>query len=73
MMLFGNNTNQPSVLTDNPPALDASSVSDVIRRNMNAMHKASQKYIEAESSDKIRRALRSKIMTYSDVQYETGE
>ena len=73
MMVFGRNPNLPSVLTDKPPALSSSSMSDVIRKNLNAMHKARQKYIEAESSHKIRRALRSKVRTHSDVDYETGE
>ena len=72
-LVFGRNTNFPSVLTDKPPAWNTNTESDIIRANRNARHVARQKYIEAESSDKIRRALRSKVRSFSDVHYENGE
>ena len=73
MMVFGRNTNTPSVLTDKLPALETRTVNEVIRKNMNAMHVARQKYVQAESSERIRKALRSKLRSYSDTNYETGE
>ena len=72
MMVFGHNTNFPSVLTDELPAL-SSIESDVIRVNIQARHVARQKYIQAESSEKIKRALRSKVRNFSDLKYENGE
>ena len=72
-MVFGRNPNIPNVLTDKPPALDVTNVHEVVRRNINAMHVARQKYVQAESSDKIRKALRSKTRTYVDAEYKTGD
>ena len=45
----------------------------MIRINIEARHKAREKYIKAESSEKIKRALRSKVRNFSDVKYESGE
>ena len=72
-LVFGHNINIPCVLTDDLPALESSTTSDIIRENMNAMHVARQKYIEAQSSEKIRRALRHKVRTYADVKYVNGD
>ena len=47
--------------------------SDVIRHNLNSMHKARQSFIEAEASEKIQRALKYKIRTYSETVFEKGE
>ena len=74
MLVFGHNTNFPSVLTDELPALSTDQAeNDVIRINIEARHKAREKYIKAESSEKIKRALRSKVRNFSDVKYEGGE
>ena len=72
-LVFGHNVNIPSVLYDKLPALESSTSSDIIRENMNAMHVARQKYIEAESSEKIRRALRHNVRSYADVKYSNGD
>ena len=37
------------------------------------MHTARTKFIEAESSERIRRALRKKVRSYADVKYESGD
>ena len=57
-LVFGRNTNTPSVLIDHPPALESATSSDIVRMNLNAMYSARKRYVEAESSEKIRRALR---------------
>eukprot|EP00794_Sanderia_malayensis_P014650 gene14650-16168_t len=44
--------------TSKLPALDSRINSDVVRENLNAMHKARESYIKAESSEKIMRALK---------------
>ena len=73
MMVFGRNANFPNILVDKPPALEPRTVNDIVRKNINAIHTARQKYVQAESSEKIRKALRSKVRNYADVNYETGE
>ena len=72
-LLYGRNINLPSVLVDEPPALESSTKIDIIRENMGAMHRAREAFIESESSERIRRALRHNIRTYSDEIYENGE
>ena len=71
-LVFGFNPNFPTVLYDKLPAMEVSS-SDIIQKNMNALHSARQNFIAAESSEKIRRALRHKVRTYADVIYENGD
>ena len=72
-LVFGHNVNLPTVLTDLPPALEPTTSSDIIRANLNAMHSARANYIKAESSEKIRRALRHKTRTYADEIFNIGE
>ena len=72
-LVFGRNINIPSVLVDKLPALESSTTSDIIRKNMTAMHVARQKFIESESSEKIRRALRHKVRSYANVKYSNGD
>ena len=62
-----------NVLTDKAPALEPRTVHEIVRKIINTIHVARQKYMEAESSEKIRKALRSKVRTYADVSYEAGE
>jgi hypothetical protein len=73
MMVFGRNANFPNVLTDKLPALEPRTESEMVRRIINTIHVARQNYVKAESSEKIRRALRSKVRNYVDVTYEAGE
>ena len=72
-LVFGTNTNIPTVLSDNPPALESTTSSDIVRRNLEALHSARKNYIAAEASDKVRRALRHKVRTYADKHYEAGQ
>ena len=71
--VFGRNINLPSVLTDELPALEPTQSSDVVRKNLEAMHAARQNFIKAESSEKIRRAMRHKVRSYADHRFENGE
>ena len=57
-MVFGKNPNLPSILIDRPPALEGVSSSDIVVDNLNAMLNARKAYVESESSEKLRRALR---------------
>ena len=72
-LVFGRNPNVPSVLTDLPPAFETTTSSDLIRNNMNALHSARKNYIAAESSERIRRALRHKVRSYADTVYVNGD
>jgi hypothetical protein len=72
-LVFGQNVNLPSVESDEPPATNPISRSDVVRTNLNALHKARENFIKTESSDRIRRALKYNIRTYSEVDFQAGE
>lgn len=71
-LVYGQNPNIPSVLVDNPPALEGRTTSEVFAKNLNALHSARSAFIEAETSEKIRRALRHKIRVSSE-NLKTGD
>ena len=72
-LVFGFNPNFPNVLNSNLPALEAKTSSEIVAMNLNAMHSAREKYIESESSDKLRNAIRSQVRTHNDEKYDTGD
>ena len=55
-LVFGHDINLPSGFTDTLLILETSTLIDIIRKNMEAMRKARESYIQAESSEHIRRA-----------------
>ena len=40
---------------------------------MEEMHKTRQNFVQAESSEKIQRALRHKVISYADLKYSNGD
>ena len=50
-----------------------SHVVKLIASNLNAMHKAREAFIQAESSEKIRRALRHNVRSSSCAKFEMGD
>ena len=73
VLVFGRNPSVPSVLTDSVPALEPCSVSEIVRVNLKVMHSARKAYVAAESSEKIRRALRMKLRTSNDTIVNSGD
>lgn len=65
-LVFGRNPNIPSALTDQPPALEGTTTSEVVRNHINALYSARQAFTKAESSEKIRRGLRKQVRTTPD-------
>ena len=61
----------PCVLFDDPPALE-SSTSEIVTRNLQGIASARKAFIEAESSEKIRRALRHN-MKAGNRKFYTGD
>ena len=72
-LVFGRNPSLPGVLTDRPPAFYEETSTDIIRENLNALHKAREAFIRSESSEKVRRALRHNVRTSADVRYVNGD
>ncbi len=71
-LVFGRNPNLPSVLTNKPPSLEGSTTSNVVGKHLNVMHATRQAFVEAESSERLRRALRKQIRP-SGGNFETGD
>ena len=63
----------PFILTNKLPALESATSTDIIRRNMEVLHKARQNFVQSESSEKIQRALCHKVRSYGYVKYSNGD
>ena len=72
-LVFGRNVNMPTVLEDKLPALESNTSSDIIRKHLEALHSARKTFIQAESSERIRRALRHNVRTYADESFNNGD
>ena len=72
-LVFGRNPNLPSFLNDKLPALEGVSISEVVANNLNAMHAARKAFIENESSEKLRRAVRHQIRPAVAQTYQNGD
>ncbi|XP_078490921.1 uncharacterized protein LOC144747058 [Ciona intestinalis] len=66
-LVFGRNINLPSTLTDNQPALNGVCESLDVGAHLSALHAARKAFISAESSEKIRRALRKQTRQTGNV------
>ncbi|KAL2093504.1 hypothetical protein ACEWY4_010816 [Coilia grayii] len=71
-LVFGQNPNLPSVLTDKPPALEGTTKSEWVAKHISALHTARRAFTEAECSERIRRAVRKQLRNTDD-RYEMGE
>ena len=60
-IVFGRNPNLPSVIVNKPPALEGETISKVMGKHLTGLYEARKAFISAESSEKIRRALRKQI------------
>ncbi|CAL4060160.1 unnamed protein product, partial [Meganyctiphanes norvegica] len=60
-LVYGRNPNIPSVLSNQPPALERRSISKTFGKHLNALHKAREAFTQAESSERISRVLRHNI------------
>ena len=65
-LVFEHNVNNSSALTEKlPPRL-----SEIVRKNINALHSARKNFVQTENSENITRALRHQARTYTDEIYE---
>ena len=71
-LLFGQNPNLPSVVIDKPPALEGTTTSERFYQHLNGLHSARRAFIQAESSERIREALRHQLRSHSEL-FETGD
>ena len=72
-LVFGRNPNIPTVLNSKPPALEGTTSSELIAEHLNAMHASRKAFIQAEASEKLRRAMLKKTRMSTSYEYETGD
>ncbi|XP_067658382.1 uncharacterized protein [Haliotis asinina] len=60
-LVYSRNPNLPTNLTNDLPALDGTTESKTIGQHINTLHAMRQEFTKAESSERIRRALRKQI------------
>jgi len=65
-IVFGQQPNLPNVMTDKPPALAGTTSSKTVATHINALHSGRKAFLEAESAERVRRALRHKIRAQSE-------
>lgn len=71
-LLFGRNPRLPNVMDERLPAHEGTTTSETFARHLNGLHAARKAFIESETSERVRRALRSKVRT-SEVRFEHGD
>ena len=63
-LIFGENPNIPTVLNATTPALENVTTSQLLRDHIVALASSRQQYLASESSDRFKRALKSKTCIY---------
>jgi hypothetical protein len=71
-LVFGVNPNLPNIMCDNVPALGGSTTSETFAKHINTLHSARHAFIQSESNERIRRALRHKVRA-SEESYVNGD
>jgi transposase InsO family protein len=71
-LVFGKNPNLPNVMGENLPALQGKTNSEILATHLNSLHAARKAFIESETSERVRRALRSKVRA-SEQRFEHGD
>ncbi len=72
-LVFGKNPNIPGALTDKLPALESVTSSQILADHLNAITTARKAYVEAEASNKVKRALTRKVRPATSLIYDTGD
>ena len=72
-ILFAMNPNLPSNLINLLPAMEEVSKTKIIVKHLNAMNAARKAFIEAESNEKLRLALKVKNRITTGITYEIGD
>ena len=71
-LVFGKNPKLPNVVNDPPPSWEIKTKSVKLMQNLKAMHATRQAFMKAESCERLKTALRSKIRTNGTV-YQNGD
>ena len=72
-LAIGINPILPNNINSKLPALEGVTTSEVISDQLKIMHESRQAFTHAESSERLRRALRSNVRTYTENEINIGE
>lgn len=71
-LVFGRNPTIPNVLENSPPALEGTTISKEFSNHVNTLHSARRTYVESESAERVKRALRHQLRAMDTV-FEKGD
>lgn len=71
-LVFGVNPNLPNIMNAQLPGLEETTSSETFGKHLNLMQATRQAYIEAENSERIKRALRHRIRSSQET-FEAGD
>ena len=71
-LVFGRNIRLPNVLNDPPPTYEIKTKSKALAQNITAIHATRLAYMKAETCERLKKALKSKIRTFHHT-YEHGD
>ena len=71
-LVFGINPNLPNIFGASLPALEDSTMSRTLAEHLNILHASRKAFVETEASERIRRALRSRIRASEEI-YSNGD
>ena len=72
-LVFGRDPNLPHTMHNNIASNDPNFYSQLVKENLNALHKAREAFIHQESSEKLSRALNKQTRTYADKPFLAGD
>ena len=72
-LVFGHNPNIPGNQENKLPALTSTTSYQIVADHLNSLHKAREAYIQAENSDRIRRALIGRIFNGTHQKFCVGD
>ena len=72
-LVFGKNPRLPSVVNNKLPAMNTTTISNVVRDNLNALYQAREQFIKAESSIRLKRALAGRVENSPCHRFFNGE
>jgi hypothetical protein len=71
-LIFGQNPNLQNIMKADLAALEESTSSETMSRNLNTLHESRSAFIQSEADERIRRALRSKVRAAKEI-FDNGD
>ena len=72
-IVYGNNPTIPGITNSTPPSLSTEFASKDVRDHLAQINKAREAFRVADNDEKIKRALKSRIASYNNERFESGD